>query len=882
MGLVMNPVAFRVGHFHSWMDAWFMHRMYYPEFLHNVLLLKTLMFFLFYDLFFMDKYMFFLYSHLNLLFKNDRIFMNVFVYDCTDRTFFYDWLNYLNYDKFKRVKLKTFWLKNRLLSDNDYSLDFFLLLYHLNINFDEMEFENIEVKYSWRLQKKIEHLRKKYGEDFIAREEIVMLERLLLFLKDGFYKFGNLFIVRYFLKWYYKNKRKKLLRFPYKKYKIKNKSNYLFYKNVKYNYMFLFLILSIFDIFLSRSSPTYPYVQNFNRLENMYAIRFFFYWFVLRSVYFVFSKFVELILIKFGIRAYCRFFVLNNSCIIALFIARFIAIGIYSRFSFKDLMIPIRRSLHRLMYIRVYKKLSVQLVKKFNEYKLRKSENNVFLVKNYLKNRFIFFMINFIIVLNEIKADFNFLLWKKSFNFFLKKNYRFFKIINFFKSLKYNFIKRNYFNNNKKYIISKKKNKLKFLKLIIGELKIKIFNNNFKEINEDFDLLLLYFYKYKQLKLLNNNLFFNNENIYILEESLFLKNLKFFYFFIFKKIFNKLYFIIKFITRKITFRNYKKLILKKSLKKHFFLNWIPFKLTKKEDKHKHLLFNTNRIFLLITKMIKEKKKFILYNNDKKKLKKYKFILKILKTFLQPTDRKMKFLMGYEMRIFKKLAHLIKLRKIKMNLKVKKYKNLRKFRRILLKKRIKIRKAKNIIKKRKNYINNLIYLFYDNKLQRRQINQFFKFVKINLLYLHFFKKYILQLNLYNKFSIKISKLFNYINNLNNANYLYKKQFYKTNEKLITDKLNNEIMTPIKYKLKRRKYLDKSRAILYGYKFHFRGRFKRKQKASNLWFVKGAMPNSTMIQEVDRGFFTFYSMFGACTVRVWLYKGDNSPKYIIRVN
>jgi hypothetical protein len=45
MGLVLNPVAFRVGHSSSWMDAWYMHRMYYPEFLHNVLLLKTLMFF---------------------------------------------------------------------------------------------------------------------------------------------------------------------------------------------------------------------------------------------------------------------------------------------------------------------------------------------------------------------------------------------------------------------------------------------------------------------------------------------------------------------------------------------------------------------------------------------------------------------------------------------------------------------------------------------------------------------------------------------------------------------------------------------------------------------------------------------------------------------
>jgi len=97
MGLVLNPVAFRVGHSSSWMDAWYMHRMYYPEFLHNVLLLKTLMFFLFYDLFFVEKYMYFLYSHLNLILKDNRIFANIYVYDCTDRTFFYDWLNLLFY-----------------------------------------------------------------------------------------------------------------------------------------------------------------------------------------------------------------------------------------------------------------------------------------------------------------------------------------------------------------------------------------------------------------------------------------------------------------------------------------------------------------------------------------------------------------------------------------------------------------------------------------------------------------------------------------------------------------------------------------------------------------------------------------------------------------
>lgn len=179
----MNPVAFRLGHSITWMDAWYLHRMYYPEFMHNVLLIRTLMFFLFYDLFFAERYMYFVYSHLNIYLKNNRIFAGIYVYDSTDRTFFYNWLNYLNYDKFKKSKLKTFWLKKQLLNDNILGQNFFLLLNSLNIHLDYMIFENLDVKYSYRLKKKIEILRLRYGKNFIAREEINMLKKLFFFLK---------------------------------------------------------------------------------------------------------------------------------------------------------------------------------------------------------------------------------------------------------------------------------------------------------------------------------------------------------------------------------------------------------------------------------------------------------------------------------------------------------------------------------------------------------------------------------------------------------------------------------------------------------------------------------------------------------------------------
>jgi len=43
-----------------------------------------------------------------------------------------------------------------------------------------------------------------YGENFITREEIVMLKFLsTFFIKKGFLKFGGLFVSKYFKNWYF-------------------------------------------------------------------------------------------------------------------------------------------------------------------------------------------------------------------------------------------------------------------------------------------------------------------------------------------------------------------------------------------------------------------------------------------------------------------------------------------------------------------------------------------------------------------------------------------------------------------------------------------------------------------------------------------------------
>jgi len=51
MGVVLNPVAYRVGYKYSWRDAWYSHRLTYSVFVHDVLAFKAIMLFVFYRYF---------------------------------------------------------------------------------------------------------------------------------------------------------------------------------------------------------------------------------------------------------------------------------------------------------------------------------------------------------------------------------------------------------------------------------------------------------------------------------------------------------------------------------------------------------------------------------------------------------------------------------------------------------------------------------------------------------------------------------------------------------------------------------------------------------------------------------------------------------------
>ena len=84
-----------------------------------------------------------------------------------------------------------------------------------------------------------------------------------------------------------------------------------------------------------------------------------------------------------------------------------------------------------------------------------------------------------------------------------------------------------------------------------------------------------------------------------------------------------------------------------------------------------------------------------------------------------------------------------------------------------------------------------------------------------------------------------------------------------------------------KAKRLKYFDNNTAGLFGYKFHFVGRFTRKQQSANMWFRKGSLANSSAVANVDYATYTVIMRYSVCTVKVWLYKSNRSAFYKYRV-
>jgi len=125
------------------------------------------------------------------------------------------------------------------------------------------------------------------------------------------------------------------------------------------------------------------------------------------------------------------------------------------------------------------------------------------------------------------------------------------------------------------------------------------------------------------------------------------------------------------------------------------------------------------------------------------------------------------------------------------------------------------------------------------------------------------------NYYKPFHLKLNTMYKRLKSKKNVKEINEKKLIKS----VDDKLDlahNRI-----------KFFDNSVSLLFGYKLQFNGRFTRKQKSANVWFLKGSLYNSSMKNNVDyaSNYYTF--RYSKCSVKVWLFKNNKYPLYSFRV-
>jgi len=113
MGVVLNPVAYRVGYKYSWKDVWYSHRLIYSVFLHDVLSFKLLMHYIFFRFFSFRKQTW-LYSHVNIYIYNNQIFVKLFLYDGNEVQLYYDLARSFKKIYWKKMNVFSYWLKRQL------------------------------------------------------------------------------------------------------------------------------------------------------------------------------------------------------------------------------------------------------------------------------------------------------------------------------------------------------------------------------------------------------------------------------------------------------------------------------------------------------------------------------------------------------------------------------------------------------------------------------------------------------------------------------------------------------------------------------------------------------------------------------------------------
>lgn len=343
MGLVINPIAYRIGYSKTWTDAWYLHRINYPVFVHNVIAVKSLVFFILFR-YFPSRFSKWVYSHLSFYYLNNKFFINIYIYDANNQYLYWKLVKRHKKRWFKKVRYVRYWTKKYLLDKKYLFQRWILLLQQFHINVEELQLDDKRFWLPKRELRKIDHLKWKYGNDWQAKEDLYIWKFPIFSTANGAYnKLGFPILNQIF---------KRVISPALKKIKRKKKNHLLFEsanKIVK-SYKLLYFFFSFVDK-IFKFSPVYPRVP-FNRFVIKFIFRFFFIWFVYKPFFSQLSKMLEWIVLYLNIDSKVKIFLLDNHHLTASFISRFILIALRMKFDYRDTMIPIRKSLNRQMYVR--------------------------------------------------------------------------------------------------------------------------------------------------------------------------------------------------------------------------------------------------------------------------------------------------------------------------------------------------------------------------------------------------------------------------------------------------------------------------------------------------------------------------------------------------
>jgi len=154
----------------------------------------------------------------------------------------------------------------------------------------------------------------------------------------------------------------------------------MYYSHIKYFIFFFSYINKILKYI-----PTYP-VGLFNRLTYKACYRIFRMYFIFKPYWINLSKLYELILLFINVNSKIKIYVLDNSHLNASYLARYIVTCLRAKFDYRDTMIPIKKTL-----------LKIMLAKRWRPIKdIKKKSWQVYLerYKGLMKDRIYFHLIN--------------------------------------------------------------------------------------------------------------------------------------------------------------------------------------------------------------------------------------------------------------------------------------------------------------------------------------------------------------------------------------------------------------------------------------------------------------------------------------------------------